>query len=263
MKIGTLISAVGTLAFCCAWATAADLSTIDRTVAKEPAYKSKPWYCLLVFGQEAKTKVWLVLDGDVLYVDRNGNGDLTEEGERVPRTDAHKTGTSSEFVFREMHYYRAGDITEQGGLKYTGLTLVHGVPNKNFVPSPETAEEWNVLLKRHPEGVPGSVRILIDGKYSQNAGPPFADRPQDAPIIHFNGPLRLEPEDGSVLTRGAKPGELQVRLGTPGLGKKYAFAARTYQGVPEDIHPLAEIEFPNKHAGGKPITIRVKLEQRC
>ena len=63
-------------------APAAGLTKIDRTIAKEPAYKSKPKYCLLVFGPEAKTRVWLVLDGDTLYVDRNGNGDLTEKGER-------------------------------------------------------------------------------------------------------------------------------------------------------------------------------------
>lgn len=64
-----------------ATATAADLTKIDRTIAKEPAYKAKPKYCLLVFGPEAKTRIWLVVDGDVLYVDRNGNGDLTEKGE--------------------------------------------------------------------------------------------------------------------------------------------------------------------------------------
>jgi hypothetical protein len=64
-------------------ALAADLSKIDRTIKKEPKYKGKPKYCLSVFGPEAKTCVWLVLDGDVLYVDRNGNGDLTEEDERV------------------------------------------------------------------------------------------------------------------------------------------------------------------------------------
>ena len=30
--------------------TAADLSKIDRSLAKEPSYKDKPGYCLLVFG---------------------------------------------------------------------------------------------------------------------------------------------------------------------------------------------------------------------
>src|SRR5215470_2192313 len=65
-----------------ATATAADLTKIDRTIAKEPVYQNKPKYCLLVFGPEAKTCVWLVLDGNVLYVDRNGNGDLLEKGKR-------------------------------------------------------------------------------------------------------------------------------------------------------------------------------------
>src|SRR5438270_6084694 len=63
--------------------SAADLTHIDRKIAKEPAYKSKPKYCLLVFGPEAKTRVWLVQDGNTLYVDRNGNGDLTEASKKV------------------------------------------------------------------------------------------------------------------------------------------------------------------------------------
>src|SRR4029077_17075723 len=61
-----------------------DLSKIDRRIAKEPVYQTKtPKYCLLVFGPEAKHRIWLVLDGDTLYVDRNGNGDLTEKSEKV------------------------------------------------------------------------------------------------------------------------------------------------------------------------------------
>jgi hypothetical protein len=47
-----------------AWA--ADLTKIDDTITKEPAYQGTPMYCLLVFGLEAQTRVWLVLDGRVL-----------------------------------------------------------------------------------------------------------------------------------------------------------------------------------------------------
>src|SRR5262249_60230214 len=48
-----------------------DLTKIDRTIAKEPAYQSKsPSYGLLVFGSKAKSRAWVVLDGDVLYVAR-------------------------------------------------------------------------------------------------------------------------------------------------------------------------------------------------
>jgi hypothetical protein len=74
---------------------AADLTKIDRIVKKEPAYLAKPKYCLLVFGPEAKERVWLVLDGDKLYVDRNGNGDLTEPGKRIEAPVFHETNNAA------------------------------------------------------------------------------------------------------------------------------------------------------------------------
>src|SRR5262245_46854775 len=78
--ISALLLACGTTAT--AWS--ADLTKIERTIAKEPVYQTKtPKYCLLVFGPEAKMRVWLVLDGKDLYVDRNGDGDLTGSGKRV------------------------------------------------------------------------------------------------------------------------------------------------------------------------------------
>ena len=61
-----------------------DLTKLDRSIAAEPIYESaSPRYCLLVFGPERKTRVWLVHDGNSLYIDRNANGDLTEAGEKV------------------------------------------------------------------------------------------------------------------------------------------------------------------------------------
>src|SRR5690349_4224826 len=67
-----------------AGAALAEAPKIDRTIAKEPVYQSKTRkYGMLVFGPEAKERVWVVLDGDTLYVDRNGNGDLTEAGKKV------------------------------------------------------------------------------------------------------------------------------------------------------------------------------------
>src|SRR5262245_8021174 len=63
-------------------AQAADLTKIERTIAREPASKAKPQYVLLVGGADAKSPVWLVRDGNVLYVDRSGNGDLTAQGNR-------------------------------------------------------------------------------------------------------------------------------------------------------------------------------------
>jgi hypothetical protein len=66
-------------------ALAADLTKIERTLIKEPIYQTKtPKYGLLAFGVDAKIRVWVVLDGDVMYLDRNGSnsliGLLTENG---------------------------------------------------------------------------------------------------------------------------------------------------------------------------------------
>src|SRR5690348_5507153 len=85
-------------------AGAANLGKIERSIKKEARYKGKPKYCLLVFGPEARTKVWLVHDGDTLYVDRNANGDLTEPGEKVR---AEKEGAA------EGNYtFKVGDIRD-------------------------------------------------------------------------------------------------------------------------------------------------------
>src|SRR5689334_6709996 len=89
-------------------ARAADLTKVDRTIKKEPTYQSQPRYCLLAFGPEAKTRVWLVQDGDTLYVDRNGNGDLTDEGEKVARKN-----TEGEYRVFEAGEVRDGALTHK------------------------------------------------------------------------------------------------------------------------------------------------------
>src|SRR5437899_12281395 len=69
-----------------------DLSKIERRLAKEPTYQAKqPLYGLYVFGPEAKTRVWAIFDKskpdatdyDILYFDRNADGDLTAPEERI------------------------------------------------------------------------------------------------------------------------------------------------------------------------------------
>src|SRR5262245_58107461 len=76
----------------------ADPTKPDRTIAREPAYQSRsPRYCLLVFGSEQPTRVWLVGDGDRLFVDRNGNGDLTDVNECVRARGSAASGRVLEF----------------------------------------------------------------------------------------------------------------------------------------------------------------------
>ena len=51
-------------------------------VTQEPAYRNAPWYASLSFGEEGKPVAFALDEDDeaaVLYVDLNGNGDLTDD----------------------------------------------------------------------------------------------------------------------------------------------------------------------------------------
>jgi len=65
-----------------------DLNKIERTIAKEPVYQTKsPRYCLLVFGPEAKTRVWLVLDGAGRPI--RADGVATRRSDRLVQWSSH------------------------------------------------------------------------------------------------------------------------------------------------------------------------------
>ncbi len=243
----------------------ADLTQIDRTISKEPAYQNKPKYCLVVFGPEAKTRVWLVLDGDVLYVDRNGNGDLTEAGKKVQLAEVFKFQNS---LHAEQRQFLAGDLSEKvDGPKHTNLTVTRCVPNPKFVPITTEDKQARELLDKNPGAAVVVVAVQLGGRLRQVAAPAFSDRPQDAPVLRFNGPLTMgfHPKwfyGWPVLTRGESGTTLTVVIGTPGLGEG-SFALIGYDDVPKDVHPVAEIQFPARAPGNAPIVINMPLKQRC
>jgi hypothetical protein len=243
-------------------ASAADLTTIDRNIKKEPTYRGKPKYCLLVFGPEAKTKVWLVVDDDNLYVDRNGDGNLTERGERVPMP---KFGKSDHPFFTEQREVKAGDIPN-GALTHTGLEFTQVHLRKDV--SPTTAEERDFLrLAANGDGF-CAVSLSVErptGRVTQVAAIDargflqFADHAKDAPVVHFGGPLQMELLAQQKLVRGDEPGQLQSCIGTPGIGHgSFATVVYTTQPgmVPRDVHPVADIDYGGTKS-------RIVLKERC
>jgi len=200
-------------------ASAVDLAAVDRTIAKEPTYQApSAKYCLVVIGPEAKSRVWLVLDGGVLYVDRNGNGDLTEPGEKI--------------AVKHPNRFEIGDLPATNG-------------------KPKCSE---MVVRANGDNGAYTVQMAIDGK-DWSATCQFGDRSQNAPVLHFDGPLALLPEPPAKLTRGEKKSELTIRIGTPGLGKDSFASVRAKQAVPNPKSTLlvADIEFPNKVTGSEPI----------
>lgn len=118
-----------------------DYKTIDRTIAKEPAYLAEPRYALFIFDPAAKFRVWCVLDKtkkeqayyDVVYFDRNDDGDLTGEGEKFvgkfdDSEDAMARGTSIDIRL--------------GNLKVSGTDLVHTDLRIATVPKKDRKGVW-------------------------------------------------------------------------------------------------------------------------
>jgi hypothetical protein len=238
-----------TLAWCSAPAVGVDLTKIDRRIAREPAYQSKsPRYCLLVFGPEARTRVWLVLDGEVLYIDRNGNGDLTEEGKQV------KVKLRDANAEKGPAFNRA--VTDLGP-----ITDREGIPQATRL---ELDFHWNPVLKQEETSflmkVDGQSRQFTTGQDLASTQDPFqfGSTPQRAPIIHFNGPLTLQLTNRVL---GRTRGILHVTVGTPGQGPG-TFAHLYHEAVQEGLAPQVEITYPSK-TGGPPLQETMLLKGRC
>jgi hypothetical protein len=271
------IATVAALLLATGAASAADLKKIDRTIAKEPAYASKqPRYCLLVFGPEATTRVWLVVDGDFLYVDRNGNGDLTEPGERVRFGAFEENQGGAIAAAREAD---AGDIRE-GKLRHERLVVTQERVRKGYSAKEQWERELQALAGKGSDVIVYSLRISLEirprpgdpiriaGRISQYAGMDgagflqFAESRGDAPIVHFRGPMQLGLYSPPQLVVGGDPCDLQTVVGTPGLGKG-TFASVGYDGlISAGVGPVAQIAFPSPAAGSLPAE-RYVLPHRC
>lgn len=224
-----------------------DLSKIPRSINKEPAYKAKePKYALAVFGPEAKTRVWLVLDKskadaknyDVVYADLNANSDLSEASERFtaegePTDRAHfKLPDFVDPVTKEKHTDITLNITESRSVDIVSL-------------------RWN---GKHKLG--GGYPVDPDKGYMS-----FAATPQEAPILWFNGggPFRFQRwinEKGRI----GEETDIRLFLGTPGLGKN-TFCAFQEHVLPAGEGVNATLIYQDKD--GKERRAICALKERC
>jgi hypothetical protein len=221
-----------------------DLSRVDRRAA-EPANLVRPRYCLLVFGPQAATRVWMVEDGDTLYVDRNANGDLTEPGEALSPAERQESRT----------------VRESGAeVPYRQWTYLVGT----LSPVDRSDEHTELKLVRYKTGdEPAAhvVSVLVNGRVLQYAGwgPLFADSRARAPVVHFGGPVLPRSLRHTTLRLGQERQELHFCVGTPGLGK-HSFAYVGYEAVPRTIRPVVEIAWPT---GVGTHEERFALARRC
>lgn len=170
---------------------AVDLTKIPRKIEEEPNYQDLPRYCLVVLGEKAQHRVWLVRDADQLFVDLDGDGRLTESP-----------------------FEAKGSSVNVGELHL-----------------PRSAGRYSRFRTSSRSDGTTRIYISIAGRGYQIAGamrepaPSFATSPEKAPIVHFDGPLTLH-QYGSLQTLPRYPDgmsyrktSLKLMVGTPGLGK--------------------------------------------
>lgn len=252
---------------------AADLATIDRAIKKEPAYKGKPAYLLLAFGGKAD-RAWLVHDGDHLYVDRDGDGDLTGKDEKVARkVDKNRSE-------QEGWTFEAGEL-RVGGKTHKALT-VSVMPLKAYADTSlcRGFKPFLAAMKADPKGLMASVMIDVEsarlkggglgGRLSYMAGPvdgagvlQFAARAKDAPVLHLDGPTQITlygPKPSLTLGRG---NDLVLAAGTAGRGPGTLAMLLYDDTIPKEAHPRVEVSWPGARSGDKPLKELYELKDRC
>ena len=232
MRNLTLFAAAMLLAFASARAAEpTELNQIERQIKRQPAYTAeKPLYGLYVFGPGAKTGAWAVLDKsaaenkqyDILYFDRNGNGDLTEKNERIVG-ELSERGQSVSFSIGDFTDPRTHDV-------HTSLTLTR-----------DAGDDGSVMLR-----LKWRDREMMRGGYAEEPGPytQFATTVAEAPILWFDasGEFGVQPwmlkKD---ITIGGSA-DVRVFLGHEGSGKN-TFCAVSQGFLPSDVSVLATLIY--------------------
>ncbi len=197
-----------------------DLSKVDRSIRREPVWTSeKPQYCLFVVS--AEKHVWFVVDGDDLFMDINGNGDLTEPDEKLSRL---KLSSEEKIEANNYSLWRIPDIKGTDG-----EPMIRNI---------------QIYLDRNRGAAFGSKFVNFDlpERRRIQTRPTFADKPADAPILHPMGPPRLSLKvrpPHPALFSGAVSNSFRVEghMYVGGLGNGTSFALGT-------VNLDCRVEFP-------------------
>jgi hypothetical protein len=245
---------------------AAELSRVDRTIKKEPKYAGKPGYCLVVFGPEGRDRVWLVRDGDTLYADKNGNGDLTDPGERIA---AEKSGTDLAF---HVGTVRLGKLEHRNltvrasRLSGYGADFTSHPVSRAALSKDKTVDLMSINAEVEVPGLKGGGdggRLTVLARFDSGGPLLFADSPANAPLLHLGGPLHLRSEAARPTLYKNVVHDLMLTVGTPGAGPG-TFAHVGYEKlVPQGAFVVVEAEFSPQRPGAPPVRQRFELKERC
>jgi hypothetical protein len=233
-----------------------DLARIERAIDKEPHYLcDQPLYGLLAFGPRAETRAWIVLDKsspegpyDLVYFDLNGNGDLTDLGERLAPAETSSDGKRCTFRIAKFKDRTSGNTHR--------IELCTGKDDVEHL-----LVYWRGTLRISCGFDVSPLGVFGDWK----SGPPrcFSDRPDTAPILWPGAEEPLE-----VVQRHA-PGtswhvgrETRVfaMLGHRGLGRS-SFCAISNDYLRAGLSIQATLTCTRADGGGE--RVQVNLGERC
>jgi hypothetical protein len=220
------------------------LDRVERKIAKEPKYNSTPKYALVVLGDEGKTKLWMVEDGKALYIDKNANGDLTDDGPPIEPTNVRDLGAYESAASRWDFDYLLDEITPADGSRHTDFCL----------------RRWNYGGKTDSYG----LSLNVNGRMPMYAGwfgTFWAASPEAVPIIHFGGPLEPCLLGQKELVIGAGVDRLNMAFMNRGRGAG-AVSYLSIDALPKAVVPKLRIDWPV--ADGAPsVQTSEALQERC
>ncbi|MCA9069495.1 MAG: hypothetical protein KDA84_11250 [Planctomycetaceae bacterium] len=210
----------------------------ERPNLREPKYQTdQPLYCGLRFDKtllKAKRDVvvWMVMDGNHLYIDKNANGDLTEPGEKL------------------MHKPDPGNKTQ----------FTHPLLKERF--QDVTIRWW--MAEANPNL---DVSLLVDGQFVLGSIQEGAKSMEKAPVILVSDELRLFVFDDvpRIYLWTGKNARTILSLSGVSLGTKSSTGHYAYvepESLPNDVYPVAEIQYAPKNPGNKPPTQLAEIDGR-
>lgn len=249
---------------------AADLGQLRAPGPKVPPQIAKSAkYCLLVFGPEAKTRVWLAWDGTAIYADPTGAGDLTRPEARIAGKKWNEKDTEED----GWRVFNLGDVPDDGRTHKEVSISIGPLGKSTYIAG---AQE---ILARDPKArcfqisayteVPGQRGVRSDGRLLQRAGPydtagvlQFSGRPEEAPVLHLGGPWTLTLQETKPL-RVNRAIEVYLSLSTVGLGKGTEVWTGYDSVVPADVFPGMEVAFAPQTPGAAKVKVAYELKGRC
>ncbi len=214
------------------------------------------------------------MDGDVLYVDHNGNGDLTEPSKKIAITK--NPGTNPE---EDGFYFEVRDLLV-GGRKHRNL-LVSFTPLKRY--SQTNAGKYEAVkaaFARDPKALVVYISLCVElpglkggeaedrvdfraGWLDSTGVFQFADSPAKAPAVWYGGPFQITFYDTAPTLQVGREREVNLCVGSLGIGPG-TIAKIGYEGtITPKIKPVVEVSYATMQPGGAPIKERFEIKDRC